>query len=155
MSGDEDETAARPSPMLYDGGLAIGPDADAFVSVETGEHPRLDCPDPRYPATRGRYHCPACGTKIRLAGHESAREFGYRVSDSFWRMVGAGLAFPFRRGTGQEEEDGDGRDDLVPVMPGSGTGGDEQPGGGDTRWTVEVLGTRPADDQDTQREDGQ
>jgi hypothetical protein len=95
---EDDGTADRASPMLYDGGLAVGGESSFVPAAERG-HPRLDCPAPRIgPAgVSGWYRCPACAGKVRLADHETAREFGYRVSESMLAMVGAALVFPFRR----------------------------------------------------------
>jgi hypothetical protein len=80
--------------------------SDSYVPARYyGQHPPLHCPSPKHAGAgiTGKYQCPACRGTIRLAGYESAREFGYRAADSVLAAVGRALAFPFRRHDDQEE----------------------------------------------------
>jgi hypothetical protein len=81
--------------------------SDSYVPARYyGKHPPLACPAPKRAGAgvSGKYRCPACSGTIRLAGYESAREFGYRAADSLLAAVGAALAFPFRKQTGEVAE---------------------------------------------------
>jgi hypothetical protein len=74
--------------------------SDSYIPARYyGKHPPLDCPAPKHAGSgvSGKYQCPACRGTIRLAGYESAREFGYRAADSVLAAVGRALAFPFRK----------------------------------------------------------
>jgi hypothetical protein len=86
-----DEDGPGRDPMVW---------SDSYVPARYyGPHPPLDCRAPTRPGAgvSGKYRCPACSGTIRLAGHETAREFGYRAADSILAAVGAALVFPFRR----------------------------------------------------------
>ena len=103
-SDDGDRAGDRQSPMVYDGGLAVGFEA-GFVPASWHRHPPLQCPDVRYAGTAsGWYRCPACGKKTRLAGDRhppsEAHQAGERAAEIIW----AALSAPFRR---HHEEDQD------------------------------------------------
>jgi len=107
QADEADLTGNRTSPLEQNGGVATGPPGPAehlaHVSlkpegeVDDGQppayvaskvlqhkyyrvkHPPIDCPNPsRMSTMRGFYHCPACGTKVKLRGdgewkHDLAR----------------------------------------------------------------------------------
>lgn len=106
--------------MEYNGGLLSGPPGlsphrpgeDPAADPERPEywmrrglHPPIVCPEPRIVYDwNQKPKCPYCGRKARLAGEETSREWAYRVTDTFWRKVGAALAFPFQRAEVDEDD---------------------------------------------------
>ena len=109
MSEDDDSRdlqGNRESPMSYNGGLRQGPsrpplewrdyqDRSPSKRVMSWEHPRSDrthpplfCPAPRISEPLRGFRCPACARRMHHDGHESPRDFGYRVTG----QLGAALA---------------------------------------------------------------
>ena len=104
VSADDDEIGDRPSPMMYDGGVRIGPADDSERPFFAYNKFVIVCRGPRIAWGWKGPKCPHCGGKTALYEpapdiREVAHEAGERAAATIWGL----LTFPFRRPRVAEE----------------------------------------------------